>query len=575
MRPLPVSLERRLLVSAFALTLAPVIAQGLWRPLQVAFGGMVSGIALQVTVASLFVAGLAIALALRQPRMSGWAGGGVLSLAALGATVLIQGGPATCLVLLVVGSTMALTIPLCLQRLPQALDGLLVRRPLYLGAWALLTAAVVVKAAMLSTFIADPTLTELSLLPRETFLTYHNCFTGFIQALELHDAGEKNLYDLARLPLKALTITGPSSDPHFAPFYRHEMLYPPQFLLVPLALTRGIGGFLEQRAVWYGFNGVVVAWGLWSVAHFAGGRRAAVALLLAPTVWMTCGYALQPGNPHALVSAMAMLGMIAFYEKRRAVGGGLLAGAVLAKILPGLLAFLLVAQRRWREVAWTLAFAILLSGLTLVVMGPSPYEAFFRYLVPRLLSGESHPYALRDARAITGNYSIVMLPFKLELLGLDMGGWKAAHWVGTLYTVFLGVLTFLASRRWRSPGEQAILWLAVLSLATLRNIAAPPYVLCNVFWLISLVAGGLKRQSEAFVLTGLVAAMLLPAYTGAPPVMAALSLITQGVVVGVLVWSIVSPSSVVPTTASSQLLTSKDGVNNGPDHRLSKQEIMP
>src|SRR5579885_2283181 len=122
------SVERPAFAALAAFLAAPVIAQGLWRPLVHVFGS--SGKAGTVTGAALAISGaLAIVQRLRPgraPLLSLAIGG----LAALGAAVGLSLGLAGLLTLLSVAAAISILLHWLPPRLPAALDGLARRHKL-------------------------------------------------------------------------------------------------------------------------------------------------------------------------------------------------------------------------------------------------------------------------------------------------------------------------------------------------------------------------------------------------------------------------------------------------------------
>ncbi|MBK9264177.1 MAG: DUF2029 domain-containing protein [Polyangiaceae bacterium] len=534
------ALERHLLVACFALILAPVAAHGLWRPLLVALGGDATGMAPRVTIASLGISAYSL-VAMRALHHKG-AGirAAAACLPAIFAAVALGGGPALALALLAAVGTTLFIAAACITRMPAELDGLLTSHRGWMAAWIILAIAVVVKSALLSTFIGDPAHPQYSLFPKEPFLVHHSCLSGYVYAAERFLDGEANIFDASHMPPREVVW-----NPRFAPFHVDRFPNPPTFLLVALGLVKTVSGFYAQRALWYGLCGMVIAATLWLVAQWVGGRRGAIALLLAPWVWLSWGYALQLGNSHALVMAASMAGMLAFEKRRHVLGGGLLAAATLFKMSPGLLGVVLLVQRRWRDAALTFAAGILLVLLGLVVIGPKTHEAWFTYLVPRLASGEYMSDLARDARTITSNYGPFGIPFKLQLMGMDLDPWKVGRQIAKVYVVLVVGFAIFAARRRDGRGNQATMWLAVLSFASLQTPFPPPYYLSTVYWIISLVAGEIRSRGGAFVLTAVTFATLAPAIPAPQAALAALSIAAQFVVLGILLWSILRKSEPV------------------------------
>lgn len=533
MHTAPRALERHLLVACFALTLAPVIAHGLWRPLLATCSGQEMGMAPRITIASLVMAVLALVAPRASPRHGQSIRCAALCVMAVALSLAMRGGVAASVALVAAAMATLFVAPWCVQRFPHELDGMLTNQRGWFVAWSVLAIAIVVKAALLSTFMGDPAYGQYSLFPKADFLVRHSCLTGYVYAAERYVDGVTNIFE-----------PGPNLggevvwNPRYAPFYVDRFPYPPPFLLVPLGLIKIVRGFYAQRALWYGLNGFVIAVVLWLVAQWVGGRRGAIALLLAPWVWLTWGYALQLGNVHGLVMAVAMAAMLAFDKRRSALGGGLLAAVTLAKLAPGLLGVVLLVQRRWRDAAWTFAAAVVMASIGLVILGPKTYESWFTWVLPRLSTGEAVNDVARDPRTIAANLGALSISYKLHLMGLQIDAWRVGKQITTIYTVLVLGLAMLAGRRPAERADQAITWLAVLALASLQSPFAPPYCLGPVYWLVAFVAGEVRTRAGALTLMTLVFATLAQSIPGPPVRLAVLSLCVQAIVFGMLVWVI-------------------------------------
>lgn len=342
------------------------------------------------------------------------------------------------------------------------------------------------------------------------------------------------MYDAENWPDLSGSARSAAFQAPFAPFALDAFAYPPPFLLLPRALLP-LGDFRSQRAAWFGLNGLLLAVGLWTVAAFVGGRGQVRALLLAPVLWCSLPalVTLQIGNAHAAVLVLAMLGMVAFESERPALGGALLAFSILAKISPGLLVVMLLVRRRFREVLWTAAFGLGFALLALAVFGSEPFEAFIRYQMPRLSSGEALSFLARED-SVSINLAPFGIPFKLAALGAHVADvWKTAKVVNLAFTAAVVVVTVVAARRDTEPGERAMLWLAVLTFGTLRSPFAPPYVVVPALWLISLWAAEIRGRVGAI---GLMALWIATSVTPPLPLrpLAALTIVQQMVLIGMV-----------------------------------------
>ena len=336
--------RERLGFAALALyALSPLVQAGLWRPLVHALQAEAdsSGLAacgLLVTTVALVAFGATFG------RASGrWLPGAASGLAALLLGIgLGQGLPAIgarASALLGVALFSAALLPWLVRRLPAELDGLASRRKV---AVALLIVASVIAAGgnwSRSVFMSDSTRVDRSLDPTNAFVVRHSCMTAYVEGARLATEGVENVYDAERWPELSHSAASAAAATRYAPFDLDAFAYPPPFLLLPRFLLAPLSDFASQRALWFGLNGLFLAFGLWTAATWIGGRAGARLLLLSPLIWLSpaVALALQLGNVHAAVVVAAMLAMVAFETKRPAAGGALLAFTIVAKISPGLL----------------------------------------------------------------------------------------------------------------------------------------------------------------------------------------------------------------------------------------------
>src|SRR5262249_54063960 len=151
---------------------------------------------------------------------------------------------------------------------------------------------------------------------------------------------------------------------------------------------------------------------------------------------------------------------------------------------------LLVARRRWTAVVWTLTWATLLLALSIAVFGRAPFAAFWGYQLPRIADGSAFPFLETFPPAIAVNHSIFGIILKLRYLhapGMTIG---CAGWVAWAYTAAIVAFAPACGRRSRKDrlGE-ALLWLLLLQLGTLRSPIAPDlYGLFIPAWMLSLLA---------------------------------------------------------------------------------------
>lgn len=500
------SAERSAFAAILALLLAPVVAQGLWRPLVHLFGP--AGDAASITGAALAVSGAVVLArrlrARRAPLIAPGLGLAVAALATLAASLGIAGAVALSCVALAAAFLSERVFP----ALPASLDGLARRHKVLTALYTAMALFSLTSVARTSVFMGDPTQVDRQAIPGEKFLETHSCLTAYVQADTLSRAGVDNLYDpkwwhgaggLPPLP--------PGAPSPYRPFVLDYYAYPPPFLLAMAPLAPLSGDFPAQRALWFGINGLLLAAGLWIVARFIDGPNAHRVLLLAPIFFASLPVlaTLQVGNFQIAVVILAVLSMVAFHRRRDAAGGALLAFAILSKISPGVLGVVLLAQRRWRSAASAAAFGLAFFALSAALLGVGPIASFLTFTLPRLGSGEVFAFLDDEPFSILTNMSLFGLPFKLQLLGLDVGDpWALGRALIRVYTVLLTVLAVIVALR--DAGDrrnQAVTWMSLLVLAALQSPFAPGYTLIGLLWALTLLA------TEVTTLRGGVALALL------------------------------------------------------------------
>src|SRR6185436_2543617 len=291
----------------------------------------------------------------------------------------------------------------------------------------------------------------------------------------------------------------------------------PMLLVSRLALWLS-EDFAAWRAVWFGIEGGIVAVALLAVAGWIGGPQGERAALLAPLVWLSFPtlLTLQIGNLHLAAIAAAMLAMLAFERGHHAVGGAILAALVLFKIFPGILVLLLLFQRRWRSVAWCATWGTLLLITAFLVLGTAPFHALLTYQLPRLSSGAAFESLFQHPDTIAANQSVFGAVQKLALLGVPGMSLRTAAAVSWVYTLVLIGLTAAATRVEEGKLPRALVWLALIQLASLRSPFTPDtYAEFPLIWILVLLLAGVGWQGWRTVL---LAALLVAANFAVPTV---------------------------------------------------------
>ncbi len=537
----PRRLERPAFAALWALLLAPVIAHGLWRPLLHIFGP--AGRAGAITGSALAVSGTIVVTQVLRAGKSVWLALALAAVVASGASVGFALGLPGLLTLLTVAAAIALLWQRLFDRLPTALDGLAKRHKLLFALYVVLALAAVIKTAQLSIFIGDFTRADQQVVPGEKFVATHSCLSAYVHADALSRKRVDNLYaERHWLGSHGFPPAPPGVESPYRPFVLDYYAYPPPFLLVIAPLAAFAGDFAAQRALWFGCNGLLLAVGLWIVARWLDGPSAHRVLLLSPIFFgsLPVLVTLQVGNFQIAVVVISVLAMVAFERDRPALGGALLALAVLSKVSPAVLGIVLVAQRRFRCAAWTAGFGVVYLALSILTIGVEPMKSFLTYTLPRLSSGEAFAFMDDTPFSILTNMAPFGLPFKLQLIGCDVGDpWVIARRIGRMYSVALAILSILAVRRLGDRRTQALLWMSLLVLAALQSPFAPGYVTIGLLWAITVLTTEVRRLRGGISLLLLWLCITIIPPIPDPHLFAVYSVLQSALVIGVPIWLVV------------------------------------
>jgi Glycosyltransferase family 87 len=400
-----------------------------------------------------------------------------------------------------------------LGALPTALDGMAARHPVRAAIWALAAVVAVLVSARLAVFMLDPSRTAYATLPFSAGHTRHSCFSAYYEASRIVDA-VPNVYD------PALYTNGPK--PRLLDGLQVDTYqYPPPFLFATGWLHAIRSDFLSQRAIWYCLMGSALIASFLALARWVGAHAGIRLGLLIVAMWLALGTqsALQFGNFHVGVFAMAMGAMVAFERGRNVAGGALLGFAVASKLCPGILLVYLAAQRKWRAVAASMGFVALFALAYVATHGLAPMREFVDYQAPRLANGVAFRSIQSGAPVLAMSFSLPGALFKLKLFGVTSGaiatGANLAAW---LYTMTLIVIAFLRGRS--PPGDEAWrppVWAALLMLGSLRTPFVPqPLGAFAVDWVIILLAGREPLTAKRAVLLGAAFLIVNAPDVGAP-----------------------------------------------------------
>jgi hypothetical protein len=352
-----------------------------------------------------------------------------------------------------------------------------------------------VQLAWVTGFIIDPSRPGWTPSPLAPLPPVHSCMSAYWVAgsvvKQRPDVYDDRIYNLPQADPTAMR-----NPRKLGRLNMDNYEYPPPFLIVPRALGLVTTDFWSFRRLWFALNiGFVVLVGV-LVARRLDDRLGTHALWLTP--FIIAGPAIiatfQVGNVQMAMVALAALAMYCIDRRACAVGGALLAFAILGKLYPGVFVLYLLVRRDWRAVAWTAVFGVLLIAISLVDVGWEPYRAFLREM-PGLMSGEAFS-AFRNPGAIGNNGSVPGIVFKLKLWGVPHMGFEAMRIVGWLYTVVVVAATVWIARMVRPDGREPVIWLAILVLATMRSPFMATYAAFPSLWLATLIVPLAWRTSR-------------------------------------------------------------------------------
>jgi hypothetical protein len=421
-------------------------------------------------------------------------------------------------------------------RLPTELDGWFARRRVLAVLWAIAAVLAVANTARVTVFMADSSQIWASAFPPIPESAHHQCLAAYIRAGELAARGHADLWNGHDYDGFNSGVTPDTGINGLAPWMTDPYEYPPAFATLPRAIVAATGDYDIIRTTWYGVSALAFWIVFAALALWAGGRAGATALLLAPAIALSMPliFCLQWGQAHVGVLAAAVAGMLLLARGRRMAGALLLGFAIAAKIFPGLLLVHLAVRRRWADLAATCAAIVLLFALSAAVLGPATLHTYVAKQVPAMASGAAFAYTATNS----DNYAPYGLAYKLSTFGIDAG----RHLASTLAWIWGGfalIWTALASRGTRDRAHDAVLWLGILCLATLRSPFAPAYTGIGTLWLLAMARGIAPKRIGISALV--VAAFIL--LQGFPPIgsaalTAALSLPSQLVTIAVAVLAV-------------------------------------
>jgi hypothetical protein len=371
--------------------------------------------------------------------------------------------------------------------------------PLARTLWLLLGALAAARMWGLAVFMMDTFRPGFSALWIDPFYIRHNCFSPFWFASKMISEGRTGLYNLE------------NTQPYWIGIFKiDDFIYPlPMLLHARLMYLLISKSFFTLRTAWFVVEMTVFATALISLGRWLGGEVGRRFLWLTPALFLATPVLLsiQIGNIQLVILALSMMAMVAFDRGRPIVGGAMLSYACF-KIFPGILVFVLILQRRWRDLFWTSLFGLFYLGLTFVFLGHGPWHDFVTTGMGHLASGSSWWFLyipeLKDVAAI--NQSIPGLAAKAAEIMPVADIRIAIHRLNAPYALILAVLAVFAAFRMDAADKltRAQVWMGLLALAALQSPFVPDvYALTAPIWLWALFMPRFWDRPRALLLCSL------------------------------------------------------------------------
>jgi len=347
-------------------------------------------------------------------------------------------------------------------------------------------------------------------------MTRHACSTAYWSAAT-RIAQTPDVWDIKRYTLGQDPATGRLIPRSIGAFNIDPYEYPPTFLLAPRALAAVTPDYVAFRHVWLLLNAVLVIAGMIVVARHLDAATGSRTLWLLPLAVapLSTMYALQMGNAQLLYVVIAMLGLAAVERRHLALGGLLLAFAIVGKMFPAVILLYLGVRRDWRAVAWTCAWAMVFVLVTIADVGWAPFPFFFDHL-PRLLSGEAFPM-LRAPITAANSLSMPGVVLKLPAVGGPPVPFASIKFAGWIYSAIVVWATVRLALRPVAPRYAPLAWLTVLGLAALRSPFLPNYGAFPGAWLGAILLAVCWTDPRRWWAVLALWAVLLPTTAGPTP----------------------------------------------------------
>ena len=286
---------------------------------------------------------------------------------------------------------------------------------------------------------------------------------------------------------------GPRAD-----YFLEINAHPPTSVL--LALPFGMLDYADAFVLWDVVSLAALVLTVWLVFRELGIARSPWLWLLLPMSCLACSPILEnlyQGQLSLILLFLVTLAWVADRSGKSGWAGVMLAAATAIKLFPAFLFLYFLLRRRWRALAAGAVALVVLTGLTVVVLGPGCYVAYVHDALPeaaRFRSGWAN-------RSLPGLWSKLFDPAEMFLPGLvrPVLRSRALAVVGTAISC-IGIVALLVPVVLRVQGREGLdraFALSVVAMLLVSPLVWSHYLVLLlvplvIFWL-SLHRGGLAR----------------------------------------------------------------------------------
>jgi hypothetical protein len=302
------------------------------------------------------------------------------------------------------------------------------------------------------------------------------------------------------------------------------LVYPAPMVSVYVAFTRHFQKPLHKYLLFIGSLFSISGAGLALILYRSSANRWLLAT--AAIVTVAAGYPflflIERSNMEGVIFSINAAALTAFIMRRHLLAGAMIAVATSMKIFPGLLFALLLARKRYRELAWSVALILPLELISLWIVGPSISIAYANVKIG--LANVTNKYFLGYQPPVMGYdhslFSVVkqVLHLKLRNEALHSQILALGPWYSILVAIGLLALYWLRIRKLPLLNQAMVLMVLAVTLPYISF----EYTLTGIYLVWAMFVLHLSRDvtegkeqihlSAAVSILGLMAFLFVPVY---------------------------------------------------------------